>query len=238
MLLKTKTSVRVPSFFGPFAVAAGLLTVACFSEPFWQNFYILEARALNTTLKAGAWGVCTKLRNTTGVNGPTSWCTSKTSGYALNVAINATGITQFPTIQDDTTLLGLNAENYVAILSSSDTGKLWLHVIAAIVTILTVASLATPPSYLGSERSALFKLQKSGMVPVLLGAVAFVLTFVTFAVDLAVIIPAKNKLNSIDGISASWGNLPWFALPSFLLMIPAFASVLMSASPPPTFTRV
>lgn len=87
---------------GPVTLAAALLCVALFSEPFWQNFFLLKADSLNVTMKAGAWGVCTRLRvrslslrkahrtlqtnrarrlglrfdplqNNTGVSGPSTW---------------------------------------------------------------------------------------------------------------------------------------------------------------------
>lgn len=47
---------------GPCALAAALLCVCLFSEPFWQNFYLVKADSLNVTMKAGAWGVCNRLR--------------------------------------------------------------------------------------------------------------------------------------------------------------------------------
>jgi hypothetical protein len=36
--------------------------VSVFSEPYWQNFYTVQGKALNTTIKLGAWGLCTKYR--------------------------------------------------------------------------------------------------------------------------------------------------------------------------------
>ncbi|KAI5480902.1 actin cortical patch SUR7/pH-response regulator PalI family protein [Pseudohyphozyma bogoriensis] len=229
----TKSSVRLPSFFGPFALAAGLMIVGCFSEPFWQNFYVIQANSLNVTMKAGAWGVCNRLRNNTGVTGPSTWCTSKSSGYTLNFVLNSTGVNQFPTIADDATLFGTNGDSSstVSIFTSGQTGVFWLHPISAIVATLTVVSLAIPPSYLGPETSALHRFQKGGMLTIVLGVLAAILALVTFIADMAVIVPAKGRLNDIDGISASWGNIQWFALPSAIVMFVGLISVLTLTPP-------
>ncbi|KAL8290451.1 hypothetical protein RQP46_002709 [Phenoliferia psychrophenolica] len=246
-MLKTRSSVRNPSFFGPFALAAALLLVTCISEPIWQNFYILEAKSLNTTMKMGAWGVCTRLR-----------CTPKMSGYTLKFVENTTGINQFPTGNDDEGfLLGLNSVDAIPILSSSQTSVFWLHVVgthitlvdsqkvrsltrllvvlaprfaAAVLTAACVGSLVLPPTYLGNEDSVLFKIQKSGLITAGLAVLAFLITIVTFAVELAIIVPAKDRLNAIEGIHAQWGNIEWYAFPSALLMLAAIASVLMAPS--------
>jgi hypothetical protein len=229
--MRTQASVRTISFSGPFALAAGLVTVACFSSPLWENFYLIQATALNTTMTVGAWGLCTNLINGTGVTGPTSWCTSNTVGYNYNFDLNETGINQFPTIQDDFILFGLNltAGNYVPVLSGSSTRLFTSHIALAILTILTVISLLFPPYFFGTHgESTLYAIQKSGLITLFLGIISFVLGIVTFAIDLAVVLPAISKLNGIEGISAKVGNVPWFILPSLLVMLPAFASVLMT----------
>lgn len=133
-------------------------------------------------------------------------CTSTTSSFNYYYVPNATagGINQFPTVQDDATILGQNAadaDSRIFILGSSATGVYWIHVVAAILAVLCVLSLVVPPSWLGSEESRLFAFQKSGVVTILLALSACVLSFVTFIAEIAVAIPARNRLNSINGIS-------------------------------------
>lgn len=54
---------RLPSFAGPIALAAGLLTVTIFSTPIWTtNFYLIRANSADVELKLGLWGACTRLR--------------------------------------------------------------------------------------------------------------------------------------------------------------------------------
>lgn len=97
----------------------------------------------------------------------------------------------------------------------------------AIVTSITVLSLLLPPSYLGDPTtSRLAILQKSGMVTLFLALTSLILAIVTFSIYLAVIMPAVSALNRFQGISAQIGNVPWFVLPSLLLMLPALASVV------------
>lgn len=124
---------------------------------------------------------------------------------------------------DDNTLLGLNAPDAIQILSSGATSLLWVQVIsqfsslqammrhrpradtvsrpAAFIGVLAVASLITPPSALGSERSFLHKTQKSGLVTITLAFVTFILGIVSFALEMIVILPARNKLNAVPGIT-------------------------------------
>ncbi|GAA6029102.1 hypothetical protein JCM8097_001596 [Rhodosporidiobolus ruineniae] len=234
--LRLNTSPRVPSFSGPMALAAALLLVSTFSEPYWQNFYIVQGKALNTTVKLGAWGVCTKYRNTTGITGKTTFCTSHTSSYEYNFVLNTTtdGVNNFPVnTTSDSTLFGTDSAdsaNAVSIISSGATSVYWVHVVAAIVSVLCVLSLILPPSYLGSETSRLFALQKSGIITILLALVTLVVAFIAFIVEIVVAIPARNRLNDIDGIDASLGNVQWFSLPSAILTIPAIMSVLLRST--------
>lgn len=75
---------------------------------------------------------------------------------------------------------------------------------ATILACLTVASLVLSPKQLGSENSRLFALQKSGIVTIILALLSFVVTLVSFCIEIAVAIPARNRLNNAaDGISAS-----------------------------------
>ncbi|BGP42288.1 hypothetical protein JCM10450v2_006381 [Rhodotorula kratochvilovae] len=233
--LRLNTSPRVPSFSGPMALATALLVVSIFSEPYWQNFYIIEGKALNTTIKLGAWGACTKFRNNTGRTGPTEFCTSHLSGYDYFFVPNATagGINQFPTVKDDATILGTNAASSerISIISSGATSIYWIHVAAAITAVLCMLSLIFPPRYFGAETSRLFALQKSGIVTILLALTAFVITIVAFCCELAVAIPARNRLNDAsDQITARLGNVQWFVLPCWILMIPALLSVLLRST--------
>ncbi|GAA6061212.1 hypothetical protein JCM10212_001533 [Sporobolomyces blumeae] len=234
--LRLNTSPRVPSFSGPFALAAALLIVSLFSEPFWQNFYILEGKAANTTMKLGAWGACTKIRNTTGINGPTEFCTSHMSSFTYNfVPNNTVDGPNFPTVADDSILLGTNpadASEATFIVGPSATGVYWIHVVAAILAACTIFSLVLPPSWLGSEESRLFALQKSGVVTILFALASFVLTIVAFVAEIAVAIPMKNRLAKVPGIEAGLGNVQWFVLPCFIVMMPALFSVLMRSSRP------
>lgn len=78
-------------------------------------------------------------------------------------------------------------------------------------------SLIFPPRYFGSETSRLFALQKSGIVTILLALSAFVITIVAFAAEIAVAIPARNRLNSVsDQITARLVRrvAPWGISPS------------------------
>lgn len=75
---------------------------------------------------------------------------------------------------------------------------------ATILTCLCVASLILSPKHLGSENSRLFALQKSGIVTIILALISFVVTLVAFCIEIAVALPAKNRLNNAaDGITAS-----------------------------------
>lgn len=78
-----------------------------------------------------------------------------------------------------------------------------IYLAAAITTVLCVLSLLLPPSYLGSDSSRLFALQKSGIITILLALVSCLLALITFIVELVVAIPAKNRLGAIPGIEAS-----------------------------------
>lgn len=82
---------------------------------------------------------------------PFPQCTSKMSGFALKFVENTTGVNQFvralasrcyrgrtrcsrpafpqPTVSDDATLLGLNSEGAISILTAGATSALWLHVV-------------------------------------------------------------------------------------------------------------
>ncbi|GAA6004051.1 hypothetical protein JCM10207_006533 [Rhodosporidiobolus poonsookiae] len=233
--LRLNTSPRVPSFSGPMALAAALLLVSVFSEPYWQNFYIVQAKAANSTLKLGAWGACTRYRNTTGVTGPTTFCTSHTAGYEYNFVANTSenGVNNFPLVADDATLFGTNSADPDAttfVIGSGATSVYWIHVVAAILALLCMLSLLLPPSYLGSETSRLFALQKSGIVTILLAITSCIIAFIAFIVEIVVAIPARNRLGSVDGIDASLGNVQWFALPSAILMLPAIFSVLLRST--------
>ncbi|GAA5954781.1 hypothetical protein JCM8115_005526 [Rhodotorula mucilaginosa] len=230
--LRLNNSPRVPSFWGPFTLGAVLMLISNFSEPIWQNFYVIRGTALNTSVKVGAWGVCTRLRNTTGVNGPTTWCSDKHVGYTYYVELNTTGIQQFPTIDDDATLLGTNASptNRVEIIGSGATSIYWIHVAATIAGGLAVLSLILKPKQLGSEDSRLFALQKSGVVTILLAITASLLSFISFIVELAVAIPARNRLNDVPGVTGHLGNIQWFSLPSSLVMLVGILSVLLRST--------
>ncbi|GAA5915650.1 hypothetical protein JCM6882_002374 [Rhodosporidiobolus microsporus] len=231
--LRLNTSPRVPSFAGPMALSACLLLVSVFSEPYWQNFYIAQGKADNSTIKLGAWGACTRYTNTTGVTGPTTFCTSKSAGYEFNFVLNTTGVNNFRLEQGDNNILGLNPEdaaNSVNIVSEGTTNVYWIHVVAAILAVTCILSLVCPPSYLGSETSRLFALQKSGIVTILLALSAFVVTIAAFVAELVVAIPIRNRLNELDGITGHLGNVQWFSLPCFILMIPAIMSVLLRST--------
>ncbi|GAA5857127.1 hypothetical protein JCM9279_006018 [Rhodotorula babjevae] len=233
--LRLNTSPRVPSFSGPMALATALLVVSIFSEPYWQNFYIIQGKALNTTIKLGAWGACTKYRNNTGIVGPDEFCTGVKSGYDFYFVPNATegGIDQFPTVKGDSAILGLDAadSDRIFIIGSGATSVYWIHVVAAITAVLCMLSLLFPPRYFGSEQSRLFALQKSGIITILLALAAFVITIVAFAAQLAVAIPARNRfVAASDQIQIELGNVQWFVLPCFILMIPALLSVLLRST--------
>jgi hypothetical protein len=74
-------------------------------------------------------------------------------------------------------------------------------------------------------------MQKSGVMTIILGGISFLLALIAFILDFVVINPAVARLNDIPGISAHWGNVQWFTLPCWLLMLPAFASVVSGATP-------
>ncbi|GAA5969543.1 hypothetical protein JCM11641_008151 [Rhodosporidiobolus odoratus] len=233
--LRLNTSPRVPSFSGPIALAAALMLVSTFSEPYWQNFYIVQGKALNSSVKIGAWGACTRYKNTTGIKGPTEFCTSHKSGFDYNFVLNNSegGINNFPLVKDDATLLGTNADssdNTVSILKSGGTSTYWIHVVSAIVAVSCLLSLLLPPSYLGSESSRLFALQKSGIVTILLALSTCLLCFISFIVELVVAVPARNAFNNIPDITGHLGNIQWFSLPCFIVCIPAIMSVLLRST--------
>lgn len=134
-----------------------------------------------------------------------------------------------PTTFDEAVLFGTTGEDGISILTSGMTSLLWFQVIgpspilpahhtlqsspptpsshlstAAVIAVLTVLSFVLPPSYLGSPTSRLFAFQKSGIATILLAILTFVMAFIAFIIDLIVIIPAKNRLDAIEGITASW----------------------------------
>lgn len=230
--LRLNNSPRVPSFWGPFTLGACLMLVSNFSEPIWNNFYIVKGDALNTTMKLGAWGLCTRLRNTTDVQGPTSFCTPKYAGFDYYVELNSTGIQQFPTVDNADVLLGQSAapSNRVQIIGSGATSIYWLHVAATIAAAACIFSLILKPKQLGSEESRIFALQKSGILTILLAMTACTLSFVSFIVELVVAIPARNKLNDIPGIDGHLGNIQWFSLPSAGCMLVGILSLLLRST--------
>ncbi|KAK4057115.1 hypothetical protein OIO90_002015 [Microbotryomycetes sp. JL221] len=228
--LRLNNSPRVPSFYGPIVLSAALLLVSIFTEPFWQNFYLIKADSANVTMKMGHWGLCNRMRNTTDFYGPSTFCTSTQSGFNLNFVLNTTGPNQFPLSDNESVLFGTVSNSGIEILTSGQTTLFWLHPIAAIIGFATVVSLACPPRYLGSPESRLFAFQKSGILTILLALIGCIFTFITFFVELAVLISARNNLNDIRGISAGLGNALWFVLPCAILYVPAIASVLLRST--------
>lgn len=65
-----------------------------------------------------------------------------------------------------------------------------------------------------------------------LGACAFIITFATFCVDLAIILPAKNRLNAIEGISAKWVRRPSFVWAAGDVLTALLQSLRQSGSAP------
>lgn len=236
----THRSVRSPAFFGPVTLSAALLTVSLFSTPIWSQFGWLEARAANTTLLVGAYGACIKLNNDTGVVGPTRWCSSSNFGYRLNINLNDTTMFQnWPTgSNDDNVILGLVPQpDTLAVREIITSGKSTLqifHIIAAIAALLCVASLIAPAKWFNKGKGTLANFQRSGILTILLGGIAFVMAWIAFAVVLINILGGKSALNDIPGISANWPGSAahWFILPSAILYIPPFCTVLL-----PTYVR-
>lgn len=235
----THRSVRSPAFYGPVALATALTCVSLFSDPLWSQFHLIEAQALNTTMEVGAWGACIRLRNTTGVVGPTKWCSSSTTGYNLYVSLNDTVFYNFPTgVADTGVVLGSTipegSVRQIEILSSSKTSLVWFHVIAALALLAATFSLITPPRWINGGKGKIADLQRSGIITLILGAVGFVFAIIAFAMLFTVVTSGRDKFNTIEGIKAGWSSTcsMWFVLPSAIVMIPAYLSVLL-----PTYVR-
>ncbi|KAK9900678.1 hypothetical protein P389DRAFT_166131 [Cystobasidium minutum MCA 4210] len=231
----THRSVRSPAFYGPVTLAAALTTVSLFSTPVWSQFGLLEAKALNTTLLVGGYGACIKINNNTGLIGPDRFCSDNNLGFTLNVNMNDTFFTNWPTGQDLTSAQILGTQPYadttsvVPILSSGQTSLQWLHIITAIFALLNVLSLFVPPRWINGGKGKLADFQRSGILTLVLSGITMILAFVTFACVFSLVVSGKNALNAIEGISANWPSSAafWFILPSGILFIPALLVVLM-----------
>ena len=92
-------------------------------------------------------------------------------------------------------------------------------------------SIAVRPKWLGEGKIA--ELQKSGILTLILYGITWILLIVIFAVDLKVALAGRDAFSAIDGIEGRWGNLQWFALPSFIVMLVPIITIAVKPSPPP-----
>lgn len=111
---------------------------------------------------------------------------------------------------DNAILLGQTPQadtiSVVPILSSTQTGMQWIHLIAAIFALLTVLSLIVPPRWINGGKGGLANFQRSGIVTLALGAITFVLMLAAFGVIYSTTVSAMHAMRDVDGIDAVWGN--------------------------------
>ena len=109
---------------------------------------------------------------------------------------------------DDNVILGLIPQpDTLAVREIITSGKSTLqifHIIAAIAALLCVASLIAPAKWFNKGKGTLANFQRSGILTILLGGIAFVMAWIAFAVVLINILGGKSALNDIPGISANW----------------------------------
>ena len=109
---------------------------------------------------------------------------------------------------DDNVILGLVPQpDTLAVREIITSGKSTLqifHIIAAIAALLCVASLIAPAKWFNKGKGTLANFQRSGILTILLGGIAFVMAWIAFAVVLINILGGKSALNDIPGISANW----------------------------------
>lgn len=79
-----------------------------------------------------------------------------------------------------------------------------MHIITAIFCILTVLSYVVRPAWIQGGKGKLADFQRSGILTLVLAAIAFVFEIITFACIFTIVVNGKSALNAIDGISASW----------------------------------
>ena len=172
---------------------------------------------------------------------------------------------QQPTTTDDNILLGLEPQSDTIRTIEIVTGKSFLqifHIIAAIAAIFCVVSLIAPAKWFNKGKGGLANFQRSGILTLILGGIAFVLSVIAFICVFININSAKNTLSGIPGlINVGWTSTAtmWvsenrafeasreitrdmrlmlscdslqFILPSFILYIPPFLVILL-----PTYVR-
>lgn len=162
-----------------------------------------------------------------------------------------------PTTSDENILLGLQPQSDTIRTIEIVTGKSFLqifHILAAIPAVLCVLSLIAPAKWFNKGKGGLANFQRSGILPLILGAIAFVLAIVAFVGVMINILAAKNALRGIPGLTnVGWTStatmwvrrrctVPFsrvavksfaqFILPSALIYIPPFLVILL-----PTYVR-
>ncbi|CAD6564078.1 MAG: hypothetical protein CYPHOPRED_001951 [Cyphobasidiales sp. Tagirdzhanova-0007] len=193
-------------------------------------------------MQIGEWGACISingaaLQNAT--NHHDKFCSKVTNNFDIYLNLNDSRFfTNFPITADSDTILGYTKPagtiQSIQILSKSQTSIAFLHLVTALIALLCVGSLIVPPRWLHGGKSSLAQVQRSGIISLVLGAIAMVLAFATFVVLIVIVQSGKKKFNAVPGITATWSSsfIGWFLLPSAILYIPAFLSVLL-----PTYVR-
>ena len=147
-------------------------------------------------------------------------------GYKLNVNMNDTVFTNFvrndmksrvvceadiriqPTTTDDNILLGLQPQSDTIRTVEIVTGKSFLeifHILSAVAAILCVVSLIAPAKWFNKGKGGMANFQRSGILTLILAAIAFVLAVIAFVCVLINIMGARSALRGIPGlINVGW----------------------------------
>lgn len=113
-----------------------------------------------------------------------------------------------PTTTDDNILLGLQRQADTISTVSVVDGKSFLqifHILAAIAALLCVISLIAPAKWFNKGKGGMANFQRSGILTLILGGIAFILSIVAFVGVLINILGARSALRGIPGlINVGW----------------------------------
>lgn len=123
-----------------------------------------------------------------------------------------------PITSDSDTILGYTQPagtiQQIQVLSKGQTSLGFLHLVCALFALFCVGSLIVPPRWIHGGKSSLAQLQRSGIITLVLGAIAMVLAFITFILLIIAVQSGKKKLNAVPGITATWSSsfIGWVGL--------------------------
>ncbi|KAF7346261.1 hypothetical protein MSAN_01853300 [Mycena sanguinolenta] len=204
-------------------ICIGLLTTACLfslliglSLPIIKQIYLLKvsstsqgqpATSVATELRFGVWGVCANSAlNEPSFFSDTAECFGPMLGYTVPADIIAlTGVS--------TSIVNAVLKSLLVILV--------LHVVAAILSLITLASSL----FLASHKLSILSL--------VFAIITAIVSSVVFAIDVAIVVVAKQQVPTLaaNGLqfAIGWGNGPWLGLVAVILTWAAVIVLSMRA---------